>query len=488
MSAVFLATTLFACGGGGSSSTTSESRSEYYPEGVVVSSPLITGTARSSAKSLATFDDTAEDISGVLSATTLAECGFDPSAFLSKGSDASCFGPTVVYSAGHPDNAGAPAGSLPGKDVGLWLETNGGTEACAAAELNAGMSGIGNRSNGALKAAASMICVNNVSGYALPVSSTSDITAEMNNMATAAGMSATFTSGTITHSVDGAFNVYTYYLEYSYTSGSDPYPMTLTVTHRSEDETEYTGRISYTVGNIDALSTANCPLTKKTYLGSVLYEKAGSDIKMDARTTENCGGAVTNGFASGLVDPSYKYDAVTRTDGWSDDFNKYIASYNYDTQVGTYTYAWQAGVNDNNTRVFNINITKNSTTSLLEGEAWYGYGDDAATTDNSIAGMICNWTGPGSGPAGSKTISPYTQYQSIQQNVSGVFIPVVSNLAYTIMNSCGVGEVNATAFVFDTDNDGSYADEAVPANFTNLLKAYADYTSGFTLPTSPTNF
>lgn len=461
----------------------------YYPENLTVASPLEadnggTSYARAGGLSSMSYSKQLAIIASMLSGGTLASCAFDPGLFLQEPGRSECYGPTILYE-NHPDAPGG-SGELPGGDVGIWKETNSDTaEACSAAEMNSRMDGISSKSFAAFTALASMICVNTVSGHAMPADTTADITAKMNDMAAAASLSASFTTATIASAAADTTNQFTYTLEYTYTDSvtSTVYPMTMIVTHRYDSASgDYTGRFQYTF-DMDT-DAGNCPesggVHPETIAGSVLYGRTGSDFAIDARYANFCGHGAA-GFVDGLVDPADKYVETANPDGWGDNFNRFVAAFAEETYVGNYTYSWQAGLGDNNTRVLNISVDQ-ADTGAYEGEAWFGFGDDAASADNGIGGFICNWAGPGN----SHTYTDKVQYQSLLQNsATGIFEPVESYITYAPNVSC---DDTDDSYVYDTDADGSLADESPTANITNDLRSFADYESAFTLPVPPSNF
>ncbi|PLX66653.1 MAG: hypothetical protein C0602_11320 [Denitrovibrio sp.] len=489
----------FGCGGGSSSSNvvsdntvdtpetddTAETvdTSVYYPENLTVSSPLKAQSAPVAERAipLTSFSSQLSTIISMLSGSTIASCAFDPELFLQEPGRAPCYGPAMLYQ-NHPDGSGGD-GELPGGDLGIWLETNAGSsEACSASQMNSRMEGIGNKSYAAFTALASMICVNLVNGHGIPSETTNDIVTDMNDMAAAASLDATFTTATITHQTVSSQNEFTYTLDYSYTAAdATVYPMYMKVTHRSDSGGDYTGKFQYSF-DMDT-DAGNCPVVSgvipQTVAGSVLYARTGTDFAIDARYANFCGNGAT-GFVSGLVDPSDKYNASTNPDGWGDNFNRFVAGFEESTFLGDYTYSWQAGLGDNNTRVLNIAVTQDSG-GTYAGESWFGYGADAASSDNSIGGFICNWAGPGN----SHAYADKVQYQSLLQDAATlIFEPVTNNLLYAPAVSCN----DEGSFVYDSDADSDLADENAADLLTNNLRDLSDYESAFTAPTPPSNF
>lgn len=486
---VSLAVVLYGCGSSSSSNTPTETtdveRSVYYPENLTVTSPLVAAApVTSESRAVSSFSDQLSTITTMLSAGAITACSFDPSLFLNVAVNANCYGPQMQYF-DHQDSPSDADGTLPTGDLGMWTENEGATtEACSAAQMNARMDGVSNKSHAAFTAMASMICVNFVGGHGIPSNSTNDILTDMNTMATSTSMSATFTTATIAHSTVGTQEEFVYTLEYSYTApDTTVYPMEMIVTHRSSSSGDYTGRFQYKFDQDG--NGGNCPTVgadrPQTLAGSVLYARTGTQFSIDARYASFCGNSAT-GFVSGVVDPSDKYNATTNTDGWADNFNRFVASFNETTYLGDYTYSWQAGHGDSNTRVLNINVAEHSTDPVLVGDAWFGYGDDMETTDNSIGGFICNWAGPGN----SHTYSNLVQFQELEQDATtNTFETTSSYITYAPAVSC---DDTDNDFYYDTDADGDMSDETTTENITNNLRPLTEYTSGFTVPTPPSNF
>lgn len=424
----------------------------------------------------------------ILDGATAALCTFDPELFLSMPDDADCYGPVVEYE-DHPDWTAAspkPAdGELPPGDVGLWIETDATTgHACSAAELNAQMEGISDQSLASLMGLASMVCVVNTSGYSMPSSSTLDLTADMNALGIA---DVTFASAILSHEVAADGNdLYSYELDLTYAPGSDSHHIVVALDHVSTStEADYYGRLAFRVN--DTTTGGNCPSSDVTYNGSLLYDSdSKTEMKVDARFASYCEHD-SDGTTDGLVDPSLKYDVTSNPTGWGDNFGLLVAEYDPSSLEGNYTYTWQAGPLDDNSRSFNINVT--SSTSVT---SFYGYGDDIETADGSISGFICNWAGP----EGIHTLQDFAQYQTMSYNSStGVVESTGANIAYAPVNDC---EYDGTGtFAYDSDIDGVVDTDPATA-VGNDLMALTDSDgngvfdeiegAGFDIPTAPTNF
>jgi len=499
---VAAALTMAGCGGGGSSSTTSNDSGDnasdidvavYYPENLTVTSPLESGSGGVSVAGSRAIDisDQLNTITTMLSAGTIAACAFDPAEFLQSEGNASCYGPSIDYM-NHPDSAGGTQdGSLAGGDLGIWLPVEGSNEACSAVQMNSRMDGISSKSQAAFTAMASMICVDVLGGYGIPSDTTNDILDDMNDMATATSMDVVFETATIAHVTVSGQNQFTYTLNFTFEDNSIDYPIEMIVTHISDDTGDYQGRFQYKYAfDTTDINGTNCPddgtTAELAIAGSVLYARTGSDFAIDARYAQFCSNDAV-GFVNGIVDPTDKFDEFNPTDnpdGWGDNFNRFVADFDEDTYLGNYTYAWQAGAGDSNTRVLNVSVTEDNVNSTLAGEAWFGYGSsiDTANYDNGIGGFICNWMGPNN----VHNYSNYVQYQSLlQDTVTGVFEPQVNHIAYAPVNSC---VDNDNDFYYDTDADNDMTDENGTDNLATDLSAFADYIAAFTVPTAPSNF
>lgn len=489
---------LSACGaasGGDSDSSAETTTDESFPTELALASPLSTSgsdsttslirmASTSSGASTTSMASGVAAVSSILSGTTVTSCSFDPALFLTLANDAACYGPRLDYQA-HPDASGTEpdSGELPPHDVGLWLEEEGTSgEACAAAQLNARMQASSDKSQGALEAVASLLCVANVNGYTKPTNSTVTITTEMAAMASASGIPVSFTSATISHSDASGSDQITYAVDFTYTPGASSYDVQVDMVHQPDAAGgEYVGRLSYQFN--DSFADGNCPTSAVTQAGSLLYNRVDTDLNIESRTAVFCGHNATNAFDSGVVDRTAQYDGSS---GWTDNFDIFTADFELDTLAGDYTYAWQAGYRDSHTRVFNLTLNTAS-----EGTAFFGYGEEIATTDGSISGFICNWAGPGS----TKLEHDKVQSQGISfDTTAGVYVADVSAITYAPTNSCD--HDGSGTFLYDTDADGLLTDEttAVVNDTLEILDdtdANGEFdvieAAGFTLPTAPAN-
>ncbi len=494
---------LGACSGGGNNVGTSASNpsSTAFPQGLTISSPLDTEEesilirALTSGTAAATASETIEEeIAAVLEGDSLEDCGFDVQNILETPSDATCYGPTVDYE-NHPDYNPAdpensPDGELPPGDLGIWRETEDGTEACAAASLNARLNGIQQKTRTALMTFASMICVSNVKGVDLPENSSSDLTDEMNDMSVTNEMGIEFESVTLTHDNSSGKDEYSYNVSFSFTDpDGDSHDAILQMTHRPEADlvTSYTGRFSYAFDTTES-TAGNCPSIEMTAAGSVLYDQGDeSNKQVQAMDGTFCGFDADAVGSNGLVDPNDSYNATTNPDGWANNFTILIANMD-EGGMGNYSMAWQAGYMDDKSRVFNIVLSQNDN-SVREATAYFGFGapvnDD--DFDGSIDGFICNWAGPGQNEDFSHTPLDFMQRQTmVDDGAGGPFEPVTSDIAYAPTSDC---EYAGGDFEYDLDGDGTIEIDETTDSADGIDNKLADLSElDFTLPTAPANF
>ena len=399
--------------------------------------------------------------------TPRAGVGFNADKFLKTPVNAGCYGPSVLYQ-GHPDwVSGTPAadGTLPSGDVGIWTAVDTATDwACAAAQLDARMDGVALRSNTSLMTLASLINVANTAGKSLPaVGATVDLKTEMN---VAFSPDVTFTTATISQPAAGS---YSYSVAFSFTHGTGTRNAEIRLSHApGASKNEYSGLLTYAVtrGGSD-LRNCNGKALGTVDVGTLKYTRtARTAMTLVQREGNYCGvGTATplaTSYASfssdGQLDPAGKWSG---TKGWANNFNRFGAVYDPTTLKGNYTFGWQAGDLDSNSRVFNIGLNFNATTEARDGEAYFGYGDDIASSTGTIKGFICNWAGPGNNHT---LMKDYAQRQNISFNDStGKWRPTSeatssSNITYAPTNSCEVATAGTT-FYYDKNTDASLLDE-----------------------------
>lgn len=465
------------CGAVGTS-TGNPSAPKAFPAGLAVASPFETVTAESAALAQTTpfvkgYADATAKIEAVLNGTTAADCRFDPALLSRVEDDAGCYGPSVAYE-NHPDTAGGPDGGvLPHGDVGLWTETDAATgHACAAAQLNRRMMAMRDRTLAALSALAGLICTATANGLLLPDDATLDLTTQMN----AVGISSvTFNAATLSESTSSGGDTWSYHLDLSF----DSFDAVVDLVHvPGGTEETYRGRLSYRIDQAGGFG--GCPSSDQTYNGSLLYDRSAPDrLRMDARGANFCGQG-TDGLADGLVDPSRS---------WASNFHLFVADFDPGSLDGDYSFSWQAGALDSNSRVLNATLESPST-DALSGQAFYGFGPPIDGTDGGIDGFICNWAGPGN----DHTLKPLAQSQEMALSAStGKFTATASNITYAPVNACNY--TAGSGFRYDRDGNGTIdAEVSVTNDLIDLLDADANgvfdafQDAGFALPVAPSNF
>lgn len=437
---------------------------DYFPQSLAVASP-VDYTTQSGSSNLTTsgarFVTSSSTtpyylwatgvIDQVLEGTATASCTFDPSLFLTTVVNADCFGPQIAYE-DHPDGS-AGSGTLPTGDVGMWLDEDPTTsEACSAAQLNARMEGMRDRTLAGMTALATMVCAANTSSLNMP-SSTAPGTLDVLSAMTSLGISGvTFTKAEITY--DSSTTSYISELDFTYDDGSDTHDIVVDMEHvPSSTVGAYAGTMSMLVD--DEFTGGNCPTNDVTRNISLQYDRASvNDIAVEVREGSFCENGSDGRDVNNLIDPSDKYTGSNPT-GWGNDFSIFTANYDAQTLDGDYSFAWQAGPQDSNARIFNMNVSSSGASAI----AFYGYGADIDSTSGEIQGFICNWAGPGA----NHTLVEYAQSQELSVNTStGAITTDVSNIIYAPTVSC---EYDGTStFVFDTNLDGLTSDEDASAS------------------------
>lgn len=516
---------LIACGANeagtrvGNPPTTTVTTSELYPEEFAVTSPLETSSefttnlptlVRNSVTSQPTGSARVaaiERINDILSATGTAS-GSDASicapllkTLLMDADDATCYGPSVAYEK-HPDFTPpefAPQnyedGELPPGDVGIWTETEDGTDqACAAAQLNHRMRSVAYKSQAAMETFASLVCVANDKPAA---GETLTLTDSMNSMATSAGLDAVFSLATLSAETTADGLTYSYDVEFVYTdTAGDAHPVVLRMSYTpaATDTTTYQGQFSYLIGDNQSLDDAGCPSSDDFFdAGSVVYTRDGSErIRFEARQAGYCsssGSSFDPIGDDGLLDTSE--ESATNPNGWQHNFTVTLADYSPTTEVGNFVLAWQAGSDDGNSRVANVTLNESEGEGTLSGDAWFGYGDDIASFDGSIKGIICNWAGPGS----THTLQNHAQHQGIVFDATAEAFTSTAdtlNIGYAPTNSCSYDGTGS--FSLDSDSDGTADTDpslAIENDLLPLTDADGDgifdefAAAGFVLPEAP---
>lgn len=466
-----------SCGGSSALPQTSipaPSLTSAYPSDLAVASPYASDSTSSSLslvkqinKTLldnpgATYQEKKAAFSSIIEATSVDGCAFNLNLNFSEDR-AACYGPEIEYT-NHPDTLFGQngAGRLPHGDLGLWDELSDDGNACAASQMNALFSNVSGQVDSALGLFASTLCVASNNDIGLPdENTTTDLTTLIKNTFSSLSIDLTIENASMTRNANNANGKAVYEMEIS---GKDTANNTVSFSLQhiplDDDNETYQGKLAFSIANSNPGFTINCGLTSgSTSAASILYEKtSATSLTYQLNRADFCGVNVDPFDANNNIDPSDKFDQATNSDGWANNYNRAIINVNPDTGESTVSYAWQAGANDDNTRVFEASVV--SEDNLLSGCAYYGFGDDVANTDNiSINGFICNWAGPGSEPFGEKTLLEKAQRQCVTQNATGLFDSDSDtlNIAYAPTNSCdSVGG----SFTFD-GNSGAFTNTLI---------------------------
>ncbi|MFC1503559.1 hypothetical protein ACFL53_04320 [Pseudomonadota bacterium] len=508
---------LSACGGadsdsGGTVITGSDSNSSLVPTAAVVVSPFDVTQDGVSPDSFTgvlprfgavptrapTYIWATSRIDAILNGTTPLRDIFTADLFYRQGSNATCYGPNLLYQ-NHPDGSGG-SGELPGGDLLMWLEEDTTGHACAAAQMNSRLAGVRDQSMAALMVTASMVATANANGIALPAAGASiTLTSVMNALSVP---NVTFNSVTLSQT---STDEWSYSVDLTYTPSGTAKNIVIGLDHTtSGTNNEYSGVLFYRVdGDQNDFPGGNCNLSDRTLNGSLRYDRNSlTDMKLQSRTGVFCGSGV-NGLTSGtgddtdnMVDASLYYDANSEPEGWSENFNIFVANFDPTQLSGQYAYVWQAGAGDSHSRVFNVGINAHSP---LDGESYAGYGTRVGGSLGEVQGMICNWAGPGN----DHTLQELSQRQFITQNpLTGLFDASIgagsADITYAPTNSCDYDGLGS--FIYDIDTDGDLADET-HASVTSDLMLPTDTdldgnatieekitSRGYTLPIAPGNW
>lgn len=355
--------------------------------------------------------DTSVDVSSLLVVEHLFE---------GDGRNAACFGPPLAYE-NHDDHVSGPGlnGQLPSGDLGLWTATADDGTPCVADQLSQRVRGVrGQTFQGLLLMASMRKAVAGDAALAMPAAgATTTVTTAMNTLMGA--LSPAITVETATIALDSTDSIYTYRLVLN-NGGSGPTYRRgeVILNHTPGSSTSaYTGVMQvagFTLTNDTAMGCSDLmsgTLYQAAGVSTLSYSRDDSDIAFSSRFARYCGhptddtasnyGAQVASFTSaGELDPSVRLaggggGARGSTLGWNGGFARFGGAFDRDTLDGSYQYAWQAGVNDGNSRTLLATSSYNSATAVRTVTGYFGYASDIATTTGTLLGMICNWAGPG---------------------------------------------------------------------------------------------
>ncbi len=390
--------------------------------------------------------------------------------------NATCYGPQMLY-ANHQDaGGGASSGQLPGGDLGLWLEYEGGTQPCVAAQLKQRTRGVrGQTLQGLLMMAAMRRTVDRSSALTMPAAGAStDLGSEFETRLHVIPAFALVVVHAATISLDSGGGTYTYRLALANgASGANAKLGEIIMKHTPGSSTSaYSGVMQvsgFTLGNDGAFGCEDAKdsatgLYQAAQLSTIRYTRDGASVAFGSRSGNYCGhpsstsvadyGAQIASLTAGAeLDPAAKLSGNMRgsSTGWRGNFSRFAGSFDRDSGSGNFLYAWQAGVMDGATRSLAVNADYNSATETRTLEGYFGFGADIASTTGALQGMICNWAGPGN----SHTPLPSFQSQVATLGPSATNFSIASGgskIGYAPTTSCA-----STTTTFDIDVNATLA-------------------------------
>lgn len=394
-------------------------------------------------------------------------------ALFTGSNNANCYGPSIAYSSHENFVGGMPAaaGTLPGGDLGMWLATEGGSQPCVAAQLNARVAGVKGRVKQGLRLMAVMRLTVGKSSLTMPSASGSlNLQAELQAAFSAVPALSGVTVDAATIALDSGGTVYTYRLLLSRGSGASATSGEVILTHTpGGSATAYSGVMQvagFHLSNDPAFSCSDevdggTGRYKVAQVSSVKYSRNGTAIEFGSRDAQYCGHAsgsssnhaaqVASFTVDGQLDPAVKISGNTRSGGtgWRAGFTRFAGSFNKDTVAGDFLFAWQAGTGDGNARGLAVHADYNTVTEVRALNGYFAFTGDVATSDGSLLGMVCNWAGPGN----SHTPALSFQSQAATLGASATEYTLgASKITYAPTNSC-----SSTSTSFDVDVSGSIA-------------------------------
>ncbi len=392
------------------------------------------------------------------------------------GGNANCYGPSLAYQSHEDALGGGPmsSGTLPGGDLGLWLEYENGTQPCVAAQLSRRVAGAkGQATQGLLLMAAMRLTVARSSVLSMPAAgSSTDIATDFATLLHTVPAFASINVYAASISLDGSGAVYTYRLAIG-NGATDASARSGEIIMRhtpGSSASSYSGTMQVSgfwltldpaMGCIDATSGG---LLQAARVSTLRYSRSGTTIAFASRSADYCGAPASTASADwgadvasfttgGELDPTVKLSGAIRgsTKGWRGNFARFAGDFDRNTVAGNFLYAWQAGTGDGNSRALAVNADYNSATETRSLQGFFAFAGDIASTDGSLLGMICNWAGPGNQHAPQASFQ--SQTATLSASALGFVIPSGgSKITYAPTNSC-----SSTTTEYDANVDGSIA-------------------------------
>ncbi len=495
-----------ACGGGGGPADTGDDSgdepgdgdggggggNDAFPVGFAVASPLSLGRTgmgpapapqgRRGEQVLAltnvtpgkSFAQKQEELEALLAGTTAEDCALVLGSQIG-GYSPLCYGPSLDYQ-NHPDSLGGMQdGQLPSGDLGIWEETQGPSEPCAAAKLSSLVNNVGDKVDYGLYMAASMVCLMNVNGVEMPAEGASEDLTELVRASIAANNPGfTVNQAAVAHLPDEAGEaLYAYSVNIDVLDVSPMGENTVTVDTVLEHvfDAAEPGHYHGTVrGMIDPFGMRE----REAY--SVAYERTDEHLRYGLL------------LASYEPEPVTVFDDAGRIDisgDWIGNLNQGI--FDLDAERGTFgnvSFAWQAGRMDSHTRVFNVSVEGDAAST--SGCGFFGFGprfdpDTGTSPDNRISTFICSWAGPGNDHVGWPGAA---QKQCFESTAGAPFAMTQSHIAYAPVNDCDT--TDDPTFRYKVLDDATYLDTPIAVDLIDLASD-PDF-AGYSAPTPPAGF
>lgn len=491
--------------GSSSSSSTSSAASGAFPKDLAISSP----TASSTTSFLAQLSDTSGEgqmqreaasgfntslsyknkvakINAILAGTKTADCQVTLPT-LTSSTAPTCYGPNVNYQ--NFPSGPTTAGQLPSGDLGLWSSAEASGEACASAKLNQLISDVAQKEDTALLLDASMVCLMNVNGTAIPAAGASavDLTSVVNSAIQTNNSGVTVTSATFQRLSDSGSNkVYQIALTATTSVSGSSVTMTFNMKHMptASDNSTYQGKIW---GSLTGMPT-NGDSRQANQFFTVGYErKSTTSILAEVQFA----GTATTVTKTTAFKTNGDLDWSVISGANSANLQHALLNIDPSTGLGNASFSWQAGGSDDKTRVFNVYT--GSTSGTVSGCGFFGFGDPFTTTkvaDNTIKTFICAWAPPAPATSDHTGKVGYAQKQCMTQNsTSGLFTSTTAKekITYAPVASCSVASGGTFTYGTSATKDSTWVDTATTAVTNNLvlLSSDTDFAT-YSAPTAPT--
>lgn len=420
----------------------------------------------------------AEKIQRVLDGDTSVDLAtvLDLQDMFAASANASCYGPQMPYASHQDAGSGPSSGTLPGGDLGIWLEYENGTQPCVAAQLKQRTRGVrGQTKQGLLMTALMRLTIARSTTLSMPAAGAStDAAAEVQAKLRTVPALASVVVHAASVSLDSAGTTYTYRLALGNgASGANARLGEVIMTHiKGSGPAVFNGvmRVAgFTLSSdaamgCDDMKDSGTGLFQVAHVSTVKYTRDGTSLAYGSRNGNYCGhpsattvsdyGAQVAGLTSGSeLDPAAKLVGNVRgtSTGWRGSFSKFAGAVDKASGAGNYLFAWQAGTMDNATRMLGITSDYNSATDTRTLGGYFAFGADIAATDGTMQGMICNWAGPGNSHAARGSFQ--SQVATHTGSAAGFSIASGgSKIAYAPTNSC-----SSTTTSFDLDANGTLA-------------------------------